>query len=214
MIHQFIYHKNFTEYTFSQRISKMSSTHYLTNLLFKYISQSFELVSVLDTGSGKVYFPRSNVWNSKEDAEGPCCGDTDHEECIFTDVVKPKGDLVYNIDYSPDQDVFDTEEEEKQWSLFQEQGKEMEVFPKGKILILRNDNGVNDDHRGSDHTQIRLDFNEIWVCRGNKMADLAEAYFRVKSHKFENCYELLCGINSIKEINQGYIITLGFDHGS
>ena len=85
----------------------------------------------------------------------------------------------------------------------------------GNISIV-NPCGFNDDHRGSDHTRIILDHTDTsHVTNGCTLYDLANACYRLKSHKFDNNYELFneSTIVTSKHSNE-YTITLSFDHGS
>jgi len=81
-------------------------------------------------------------------------------------------------------------------------------------IYLKNDRGINDDHRGSNHTKIRLDFNSIFQLKSNTLSGLLEGIYRVKSHKFDTWYELFCGVKEINISSKKIVITLDFDHGS
>jgi hypothetical protein len=65
-------------------------------------------------------------------------------------------------------------------------------------LRLDNTRGINDDTRGTKFPKIEFgDFYSTW--RWNRgfltLRDLADGCFRLKSHKFENWYEMITGIN-------------------
>jgi hypothetical protein len=84
-----------------------------------------------------------------------------------------------------------------------------------KKLTFVNDAGFNKDHRGSDHTKIVLDFNDIYTFRPKTIRDICEAILRIKSHKFDNWYELFINCYEEKdENNKEIIIHFDFDHGS
>ena len=81
----------------------------------------------------------------------------------------------------------------------------------GKIY-LTNPCGVNEDHRGSDHTCIILDFEDEYILYdGCTLYDLAVACFRLRSHKFVNNYEMFLGSKVVKT-DSGYSISMLFDH--
>ncbi len=79
---------------------------------------------------------------------------------------------------------------------------------------LMNKQGVNDDHRGSNHTRIVLDFNSVFPLDENPtIMTFAEACYRIKGNKFDYWYELYGGID-LKVDEDTYWIDVGFDHGS
>ena len=83
-----------------------------------------------------------------------------------------------------------------------------------KEINLKNENGVNKDHRGSDHTRIILDFHDNFNLPKNcTLQEFADGCYRVKSHKFYHWYELYVGA-SIEQSEKKLNIHLGFDHGS
>jgi hypothetical protein len=83
-----------------------------------------------------------------------------------------------------------------------------------KSLEFVNDAGVNEDRRGSDHTKIRLPFEEtVIVPKETNLYDFAVACYLIKSHKFDYWYEFFGGID-LADKTSFYKINLGFDHGS
>ena len=169
---------------------------------------------------GKEYHNQPNQWYFSEyegfphDPVTRCTGD---DECEFEEGeelvrVKPKKGkkIKYNIDWVGKN--FD----ERSNPLLFEIGK---VFGKNSILhsrplILINES-FNEDHRGSDHTRIILDFPGKVELKGKKtkMTDFIDALFRLRSHKFENWYEMFLRseVNSDKKVIIADVI---FDHGS
>ena len=85
-----------------------------------------------------------------------------------------------------------------------------------EYIILRNDRGINHDHRGSDHCWIDLDFYERYEMKGPiTLLDFAKGLYRIKSHKFDNWYEMFCGIETHAYKSGKFLeITVDFDHGS
>jgi len=81
-------------------------------------------------------------------------------------------------------------------------------------INIINRNGFNTDHRGLDHTLIRLPFlTEINLGKEFTLEDLIIANTNLKSHKFDNWYELYCGAKCEKK-NNLIEVSLDFDHGS
>jgi hypothetical protein len=83
-------------------------------------------------------------------------------------------------------------------------------------LLLLNTCGRNDDHRGSTHCKVFLNY-ESEIMKLNKddinLRYLAECYYRLKSHKFDKWYELFTGLKYSKIFGR-VKINLEFDHGS
>jgi hypothetical protein len=87
-------------------------------------------------------------------------------------------------------------------------------FVSEKNVIVINQCGFNKDHRGSDHTLIKLPF-ETKIVLGNEFSleDIVVSFTNLKSHKFDGWYELYCGAKC--KINQDdMIMELNLDHGS
>ncbi len=80
-------------------------------------------------------------------------------------------------------------------------------------LLLRYGH-FNEDHRGSDHLRILLDFpHQIELPSFFTLKDLAESVFRLKSHKFDTFYEMFTAMDLLQSDNC-YIGDLCYDHGS
>jgi hypothetical protein len=87
-------------------------------------------------------------------------------------------------------------------------------FSMDKKITIRNISGFNEDHRGSDHTIIRLPFvEEVKLNNEFTLEDLVISFTNLRSHKFDGWYELLCDAGVIIE-DDNIIIELNFDHGS
>lgn len=117
--------------------------------------------------------------------------------------------------YNIDSKSFDLDEKYEYLSVINDNT----YFPQLNTLTLVNPCGVNNDHRGSDHTTIQLDFHSsITLQHPIRFSDILDAAFRVKSHKFENWYELFCKAKATRKVetcNKGqYTVTLIYDHGS
>lgn len=83
-----------------------------------------------------------------------------------------------------------------------------------KKIQMYNLNGINTDHRGSDHMVIKLPF-ESNVNFENEftLEELIVGCMTLKSHKFNLWYELFYDA-ICEKIDDHYKINLNFDHGS
>lgn len=83
-----------------------------------------------------------------------------------------------------------------------------------KRLILLNDI-FNEDHRGSDHTRVILDFpgRVEFRKKETEMDDFIDALFRLKSHKFENWYEMYSEAE-VRLDEKSIRVTVIFNNGS
>ena len=81
-------------------------------------------------------------------------------------------------------------------------------------LTIRNDCGKNKDHRGSNHCNIYLPMHDkVVMTKFATLYDLAIAYYRLKSHKWDRWYELFSYAMPVRKKND-IIVNLVFDHGS
>lgn len=94
--------------------------------------------------------------------------------------------------------------------------KNLLMFHEKYIVTLINKCGIDYNHRGSDHTDIELDFHEKWVLKDNFYKTFVDGLYRIKSHKFENNYEMFGGIDNVEidRENKTIEIYFDFDHGS
>jgi hypothetical protein len=85
-----------------------------------------------------------------------------------------------------------------------------------KELRITNPHGINDDHRGSDHMNIALPFNDsVFVKPGvYTLHALTQQLITLRSHKFENWYELYGGLRCTSSDKTHLALELSFDHGS
>jgi hypothetical protein len=91
-------------------------------------------------------------------------------------------------------------------------------------IKLCNKSGENDDHRGLDHTKLQLDFHSTfdlpYSASGFSLRELAVICYRMKSHKFDYCYEQYGGASVSFERcvsfgeRRNMVIQLYFSHGS
>ena len=89
------------------------------------------------------------------------------------------------------------------------------------VQNYRGIRGINQDLRGVDPLDFALyywPFYKIYNKKGVTIEDLLTSLYKVRSHKFENNYELFTGIKRIvvKELDDGIelFISVDFDHGS
>ena len=88
------------------------------------------------------------------------------------------------------------------------------VLEKEKSVKIINDHGINEDHRGSDHMIIKLPFmSNVELNNEFTLKDLIIACTNIKSHKFDNWYEMYC-YSKCEIMNNQIIINTIFDHGS
>ena len=65
-------------------------------------------------------------------------------------------------------------------------------------LRIKNPAGPNYDKRGTAYTDVEIgDFHHIWKWKKGfwNVGNLADGYYRLKSHKFENWYEMVSGLS-------------------
>lgn len=85
---------------------------------------------------------------------------------------------------------------------------------------VTNDMGMNCDHRGSNHLGIYIEHlhaDVVEIPAGDyKFADLANLLWRLKGNKFDNQYEMVCGVDRENiDFQEGILyVSLPVDHGS
>ena len=197
-------------------------------LLDKILSYSrLEYVIACQNGKKIKFRPHPNMWHGEENSGKECKG---YEECDLPEPVEVEGPISYHIkkDKYEEEDLDFLMEEmvKKGWteSRIKRVAQSLLSFAEWNcrktIVFLNEMTRPNDDHRGSDHTSIKLDWNRTFavVPINGKITffQLAEALYRVKSHKFDYTYELLgySGITKISELNNCITISVNFDYGS
>lgn len=167
---------------------------------------------------GCKYFNRQNQWNDCEqdcNDKNSCLG---YWDCEFLKRIKPKDDISYflRMDVELVDTIEDKQENKRMANLINRFGWDTPLFESSlSTITLVNSSGFNDDHRGSDHTKLILDFNNEWTVKGNRFVDFAEAVFRIKSHKFDTWYEMFCESHSESNLTgDKFVVMCEFDHGS
>lgn len=177
---------------------------------------------------GKYYYNCSTIWRDADiqkmilNGVVPCHADRacegDHE-CygpdIYGQIVVDQFDYVFsgNIDLDYIADDQDDHEENPIHPLLPQLVRDPRdiKFVADADVTLVNNCGINDDHRGSNHTLLYLPFVEsVSLGREFTFFDLLTANANLKSHKFDNNYELFCEAF----INEQGQVELVFDHGS
>lgn len=88
------------------------------------------------------------------------------------------------------------------------------MFPETCRVKLINADGINPDHRGSDHMFVELDYNRSFTLKKNTLGEFVEGMYRIKSHKTDKWYELLfCHVKCVEKKGE-ITFVLNFDHGS
>lgn len=170
------------------------------------------------TADGKDYHNRKNMWDHGKDGDQECCG---YYDCEFDLPEDPEGSIDYTIDYKfdiIDEEDFEELEPEKVAKinaiLHGDRKAKLFDLPEGTTISIVNLDGFNYDHRGSNHTAIRLDYHDYYELNNNNLESLIEALYRIKSHKFDKWYELYTGISRIVRQDDALEISVCFDHGS
>jgi hypothetical protein len=166
-------------------------TPLLDNLIYDFIKNG-ELMYVTDLGTGKDYYNRTNKWYRSKQNDKECDG---YAECEL-EYKDPVGEIQYHVSVPKYKEA---------------------ILCQFKEITVINVSGVNVDHRGSDHTEILLPAEYSWTIKKPciTVQDLAEAFFRVKSHKFDSWYELYMQDYLQVKLEDGVLtLTARFDHGS
>eukprot|EP01084_Bolivina_argentea_P128342 226874_1 len=92
-------------------------------------------------------------------------------------------------------------------------------YERDGVIKVVNPYGINSDYRGADHCEIYLHCFTEQIFEKTKpvsFGDLRLAFWRSKSHKFENWYELYGGASVRWDEQEAkcLIINIFFDHGS
>lgn len=202
--------------------------NYFIRVIYK--SAKIKYVSIVDDGIIQKFYERKNHNNCEpySEAESGSCDSA--FSCEFDDRITTDKPIKYHFSYNPEfEDTIRSNEDpdgEVEEAIANAQvEKIMQSTPFRKIyircskrLVITNCNGINDDHRGSDHTRLILDFHPAVSIKPKhnriRLADLTDACYRIKSHKFDYWYELYCGIKSHKTSSNTFMATVTYDHGS
>jgi hypothetical protein len=108
--------------------------------------------------------------------------------------------IIYHFD-AADPDALGSVRERLGKAIMVFQGCSLVYLPHAIRLV--NTEGVNEDHRGSNHLNIELDWYEEYVIPAgiHSVYDIVQSCFRIKGNKFENHYEFFCRIVDVEEFN-------------
>ena len=132
------------------------------------------------------------------------------------DLVLPEefadGVFTYNIELDRLVIPGDLQNSEFVYDRFIQEYMNKEFLREYKITLF-NESGFNPDHRGSDHTRITIPFYDSYTLRKNTVSELLQGMYHVKSHKFDDWYELF---HKARVYVKGKCIkiVIDFDHGS
>lgn len=206
--------------------------------LFKLINCSYQIDYI--KYKHKKYFNCSNMWNDAKivikkfkllnikpcHKDYECCGYFDCDSKRYNKKKVNLDEIEYVFSSQFDfEELFDYYDEKlleninkiinqmNEMNEFNFEPKKI-IFSSEKNIKIINENGFNDDHRGSDHTLLKLPFvSEVDLGKKFSLYDILVANFNLKSHKFDNWYELYCGTKCTQTYNS-IIVSLDFDHGS
>lgn len=173
----------------------------------------------------KIYHPYTTIWygtcnniiRGEYDPDHPC-------ECDMDDYDNPHGEECSNLinnkiyvqDLSEVTHIFNTDKFSNKKVKF------------NNHLMIMNENGVNLDHRGSNHMKLHINHaftGKVFIPAGvYTYKKLANLIWRVKANKFDNNYEMFCTINRNYRMSPEifefipctnvWMINLPVDHGS
>lgn len=111
-------------------------------------------------------------------------------------------------------DTRDTKELEKKANRYIDYIKNnTEFLPEN--IILHNTSGFCYNRKAFDNTYCRFDFCPKYKVKGRTFMDLAEAFYRIKSHKFDTSYEDFYQVTDVVVDFKGNIfVYIEFEHES
>jgi hypothetical protein len=177
---------------------------------------------------GKKYKECTNSWdrgNTKNrephDKDRECKGDS-YDDCTFRAKIRPIGNVIYKVNIKLSK--LKSEDYAKLNEIFKDIRT---VFKKDKsasindiklvgfdTIELKNTRGENDDHRGSTHCNLRVDYEDSYKLTKLNLTQLIVGLYRIKSHKFDKWYELFSDARISVKNGSNLVISCGFDHGS
>lgn len=199
--------------------------------LIKYCYETTEIECI--EYKNKKYYNSSNLWydrkqeNMEHDPDIEC--ENYMDDCDF-DTINPKNpdNVKYLIEYDKNRThwTYDYDNIDLIRKISYADIEKVMLTGYDLIMII-NKCGRNNDHRGSDHCKIYLQmYGKYEINLPINLFEFANCLYRIKSHKWDNHYELYCGIktpcsqiykyyddNLLIEQN-GLNILFEFDHGS
>lgn len=168
---------------------------------------------------GKMYYERTNTWSNSDHPD-----DASHDKDVVCDgysKCEDKHDDIIEcepseVEYVFEQMINDIHDDADCLEFFNRDDNNLdEIIVVGhRYISFENMSGINDDHRGSTHCKLTLDYEDtIEFERYITLKDVCDTFYRLKSHKFDNWYEMYCRTKKMRE-EQNYYFELTFDHGS
>lgn len=171
----------------------------------------------------KIYRNRGNMWYDGLSKKRVC---KEYSECSFIDYATTELPIFYKLKIEKDREnikteLYNSDEEvdQKEMDLFTGCSLDTKFICPKPIQLEHNSDKPNYDHRGSNHTKIILLWNKNWTVIPKNdtitLGELAECYYRIKSHKWDQNYELFCRskIDSAR-FDDVIRIKMTFDYGS
>ncbi len=191
-------------------------------------------ISTLDhfVHEGKKYLECSNSWSSETDTVREAHDiDTDcssyMDECELEPTVFPvsNASVMYKVNIDLDEDINDIMNDISVVSIkiimtnvvtfLQNGGKTSDIKLVGfNSITLKNNCGINEDHRGSTHCNLLVDYEEKYQLIKLNLNQLLVGLYRIKSHKFDKNYEMFCSCHHEIEAHNKLLLKFEFDHGS
>lgn len=192
---------------------------FFTDLL-KLVYQSYQISYVKH--NKKNYFNCTNMWCGGKPKNTIKYCHKDHKCDGYWDCILKKSNIIVNNDklkyFFEMGSEFDGETIHplvKQILDHLESGNNDITLKSNQSIKLINNHGINNDHRGSDHTLIELPFySNVELGNTFEFDEFVKASFEIKSHKFDFWYELYCGVNKIQMSDNSIYVHTNFDHGS
>lgn len=205
--------------------------------LFKFIYSSFNIEYV--EYNNKKYCNRTNIWydrktNVRQEILDQCdkdieckayfndyADDDEDEECTTNPEIVESNKIKYFFIYKGYCESFDDNYEiinqiDSIKEFLYDGGKFNNItFICNGNIMFKNKYYSNFDHRGSNHTAIDLKCYENYGLNNKfDMIDLLNALYNIKSHKFDNKYEMFVMIENITKFDNLYILDFLFNNGN
>ncbi len=150
--------------------------------------------------------------------------DDDPEEYTGPNVKCNAKSIKYNFEYDPSCDIFRQKFADDGWTAEQidaicglfdaavTQGHRIDI--PYRCIIINNNRGINHDRRGANACGLKLPFySRVSISDGTSVSRMIGELWRLKSHKFENWYEYVIGVEDEKVVDDVVMYDL-CDHGS
>lgn len=182
-----------------------------------------------------IYRQRNNIWatGEVEDENADCCEacfpEYDDEKCPHSEPVEAKDPIKYVMDYGtigtkiasvedcPFLENYTAKQRQDVLKILQ---RDLDaVLFNHQIVVEHDHEEPNTDHRGSDHTAIILPFRRRIGSKRCSLRHFIDALYMIKSHKFDQNYEMFCGCKCETIVNSDLVptkthIIVNFDYGS